>query len=74
MTTTMVILAIATAWVLFSAVLVVFICMNSSRLSQAEELPRDQRPRRSAHRRGRQVESSAATLPTGSTVLGSGGQ
>ena len=74
MTTTAVIIAVATMWVLFSAALVVFICMNSSRLSQAEELPRDHRPRKSAHRRTRKMESPAAAIAAGTSILGTGGQ
>lgn len=49
--TTTIIVAVVLGWVLFSAALVVFLCMNSSRLSEAEELPRSQRPRKPAYRR-----------------------
>jgi len=71
--TTPLIIAVVAAWVLFSAALVVFLCMNSSRLSQAEELPRDRRPRKSAYRRTRHSES-AVSIPAGSSVVKPGGQ
>lgn len=72
--TTTIVIAVVSVWVLFSAALVVFLCMNASRLSQAEELPHDRRPRRSANRRARQSESPSASIPAGSGVAGTGGQ
>jgi len=72
MTTTLIV-AVVLAGMLFSAALVVFLCMNSSRLSQAEELPRDRRPRKSAYRRARQGKS-APSIPAGSSVVKPGGQ
>ena len=72
MTTTLII-AVVLVWVLFSAALVVFLCMNSSRLSQSEELPRDRRPRKPAYRRARHSES-AASIRAGSSVVKPGGQ
>ena len=74
MMTTMVILAVALTWVLFSAAVVVFICINSSRLSQAEELPHDHHSRKSPHRRNRKLETPAAAIPAGSSVVRTGGQ
>ena len=71
--TTTIIIAVVSIWVLFSAALVVFLCMNSSRLSQAEELPRDRRPRQPAYRRARHGES-AASIPASSSVVKPGGQ
>jgi len=73
--TTTIIIAVVSIWVLFSAALVVFLCMNSSRLSQAEELPRDRRPRQpaSAYRRARHGES-AASISAGASVVKPGGQ
>jgi hypothetical protein len=70
--TTTIIVAVVLGWVLFSGALVVFLCMNSSRLSEAEELPRDRRLRKPAYRRARQSES-AGSLPAGSSVAKSGG-
>jgi hypothetical protein len=72
--TTTIIIAVVSIWVLFSAALVVFICMNSSRLSQAEELPRDHHLRRSSSRKARLVEGSATSIPAGTSIVRSGGQ
>jgi len=71
--TTTIIVAVVLMWVLFSAALGVFLCMNSSRLSQVEELPRDQRPRKPAYLRARRGESSAS-IPAGSSVVKLRGQ
>jgi hypothetical protein len=72
--TTAIIFAVASMWVLFSALIVVVLCMNSSRLSQAEELPRDRRHRRFGHRREVPAEAASAALPKGSGVAHPGGQ
>jgi hypothetical protein len=60
--TTTIIVAVILIWVFFSAALVLFLCMNASRLSQVEELPRDHRPRRSGYRKAKHGETASSVL------------
>ena len=60
-----VILAIVVAWVVFSALLVTAVCMNSSRLSQLEEMPKPRRARSTSRARKPAPQIQRAPLPAG---------
>jgi hypothetical protein len=60
---TVLIVTIIVAWIVFSAVMVTLICVNSSRLSRIDEPFKD--PVEVARRRRRKQKAAGLTQPTG---------